>query len=298
MSTTAVRARQRARASSKIGKRRSKQIGDVITWVLLLLGGITMGGPFFWMVSNSVKPLAELYNWPPTIIPQTIQLTNYIEIWRKLPFERFFLNSFVVSTSSTLGVLFTSSLAGYSFARIEFPGRDKIFLAYLGTMMIPFAVVMIPIYMEMRAFGWVNQLTALIVPGLFSAWGTFMMRQFMVTIPRDLEDAAVVDGTGRFGIYWRIFLPLSKPVIATLGMFQFMGSWNALLWPLIIISSLNKKTLPLGLAAFQSMASANTPWHLIMAAAVTSVTPIMILFVLGQKYYVQGIVTTGLKGVS
>jgi multiple sugar transport system permease protein len=165
-------------------------------------------------------------------------------------------------------------------------------------MMVPFAVTLIPNFVLMRAFGWVNDHKSLIVPGLFSAWGTFLIRQFVLTIPRELEDAALIDGCSYFGIYFRIILPLSTPVLATLAIFRFMGVWNDFLWPLVMITSMDKKTLPLGMAAFQAMAAIKTPWHLIMAAAVMSVLPLLVMFILGQKYYVRGIVTTGLKGVS
>lgn len=281
---------------ARLGTQRRKQIGDILAWTVLLLGSVMMVLPFIWMVSTSLKPWDEVYEFPPRFIPETIQWTNYIAVWEQVPVHRYFLNSLFVSISITLGVLFTSSLGGYSFARIEYPGRDKVFLLYLSTMMIPFAVIMIPLFMQMRIFGWINTLTALIVPGLFSAWGTFLMRQFMLTIPRELEDAAEIDGCNHFGIYWRIILPLCRPVMATLFIFQFMGTWNDFLWPLIMINSKLKKTLPLGLAAFQAKAAINTPWHLVMALAVISIVPIIILFLVGQKYYVQGIVTTGLKG--
>jgi multiple sugar transport system permease protein len=282
----------------QIGQKRRKQLGDIVAWIILLTGSVIFALPFLWMLSGSLKPLSEIYAFPPRFIPQTIQWTNYIEVWRRLPFHLFFMNSFLVSTTVTIGVLFTSSLAGYSFARLRFPGRDEIFLVYLSTMMIPFAVLMIPLFILMKELRWVDTLKALIVPGLFSAWGTFLMRQFMLTIPRELEDAALIDGCGYFSTYWRVILPLCKPALATLGIFEFMGSWNAFLWPLIIISSMNKRTLPLGLAAFQAMAAIKTPWHLVMAAAVMSVAPILVVFILGQKYYVRGIVTTGLKGTA
>ena len=285
-------------ASLAIGQKRRKQIGDVLTWVVLLSGGVAFVLPLYRMLSGSLKPLSEIYTFPPRFIPETIQWTNYIEVWRRLPFHLFFMNSFYISTTVTVGVLFTASLAGYSFARLRYPGRDQIFLIYLSTMMIPFAVVMIPLFILMRTFGWVNTHAALIVPGLFTAWGTFLMRQFMLTIPRELEDAALIDGCGYLSTYWRVILPLCKPVLATLAIFEFMGNWNAFLWPLIIISSMSKRTLPLGLAAFQAMAAIKTPWHLVMAASVMSVMPILIVFILGQKYYVQGIVTTGLKGTA
>ena len=288
----------RALRTYATGKAARRRLGDLVAWIVLSLGSVMMLLPFLWMVSNSLKNLKEVYRFPPDFIPDVIRWGNYVEVWTRLPFGRFFLNSLVVATSITLGVLFTSSLAGYAFARLPFPGRDQIFLGYIATMMIPFAVVMIPFFVLMRAFDWVDTLNALIVPGLFSAWGTFMMRQFMLTIPLELEDAAMLDGCSDFGIYWRIFMPLSQPVIATLAIFQFMGSWNSFLWPLIIIRSMEKKTLPLGLAAFQEMVALRTPWHLVMAASVMSVFPILVLFVLGQKYYVQGIVTSGLKGTA
>lgn len=290
--------RARGPIGFKMGKRRRKQIGDVFAWIILLSGSVIMMLPFLWMVSSSLKPLREIYAFPPSFIPETIEWTNYIIIWRRLPFHLFFRNSFFVSTCVTVGVVFSSSLGGYSFARLRYSGRDKIFLIYLSTMMVPFAVRMIPLFALMVAFHWVDTLTGLIVPSLFSAWGTFLVRQFMLTIPRELEDAALIDGCGYFTIYLRIILPLCRPVLATLAIFQFMWSWNNFLWPLIIISSLNKKTLPLGLAAFRAREGIETPWNLMMAGAVLSVIPIMIMFILGQKYYVRGIVTTGLKGTA
>lgn len=279
-----------------LGIKQRERLGDIVAWIILSLGGVIMALPFLWMLSSSLKPLSEIYIWPPSFIPENVQWSNYLEIWRRLPFHLFFRNSFMVSGLETLGVLFTASLAGYSFARLRYPGRDQIFLIYISTMMIPFAVRMIPLFMLMRSFGWIDSLNALIVPGMFSAWGTFLMRQFMLTIPRELEDAARIDGCNYFRIYRQIILPLSMPALATLGIFHFMDSWNSFLWPLIVISSMENKTLPLGMAAFQAMSAIKTPWHLVMAAAVVSVLPIMIVFLLGQKYYVRGIVTTGLKG--
>ncbi|MEM7535460.1 MAG: carbohydrate ABC transporter permease [Chloroflexota bacterium] len=288
--------RQPKTTGLRLGKRGSKLVGDIIAWTLLLLGSIIMVLPFFWMVSSSFKTFGELFLFPPQFIPEQLQWQNYLEIWRRLPFHLFFRNSFFISTTQTIGVLFTSSLAGYAFSRLRFPGRDQIFLIYLSTMMIPFAVRMIPLFILMRAFGWVDTHYALIVPGIFSAWGTFLMRQFMMTIPRELEDAALIDGATFFQIYWRIILPLTGPALATLGIFEFMGSWNDFLWPLIILNSMDMKTISLGLAAFRAMSAMKTPWHLVMTASVVSVLPIIVLFLAGQKYYVRGIVTTGLKG--
>jgi multiple sugar transport system permease protein len=296
ITTTQPRAVSHQKSRWELGVKARNHLGNFLAVFILSVGGLFMALPFLWMVSSSLKSIAEIYVFPPTFIPESIQWANYLEIWRRLPFHLFFRNSFVVATLETLGVLFTSSLAGYSFARLRYPGRDQLFLVYLSTMMIPFAVRMIPLFVLMRTFGWVDSLAALIVPSMFSAWGTFLMRQFMLTIPRELEDAALIDGCSYFRIYWAIILPLTMPALATLGIFHFMGSWNAFLWPLIILNSMSNKTLPLGLAAFQAMVAMKTPWHLVMAAAVVSVVPIMVIFMLGQKYYVRGIVTTGLKG--
>ena len=281
-----------------LGRKKARLVADIIAWTALALGGVTMAIPFLWMISGSLKPLPEIYAFPPTFIPEKIQWLNYVEIFRRLPFHLFFRNSAYIASLTTIGVLFTSSLAGYAFARLRFPGRDAIFLVYMSTMMIPFAVRMIPLFILLKTFGWIDTHIGLIVPGLVSSWGTFLNRQFMLTLPRELEDAALIDGCTFFAIYRKIILPLSKPVLATLGIFTFMGSWNGFMWPLIVLHSMEKRTIALGLAAFQSMQALKTPWHLIMTASVVSVVPILVLFVAGQKYYVQGIVTTGLKGTA
>ncbi len=279
-----------------VGRRRREQLVNILAWGLLAIGAILSTVPFLWMVSTSLKDIDQVYEYPPTIIPDPIVWRNYIEAFRRIPFGRFFFNSTYISAVVVLGQLFTCSLAGYAFARLRFPGRDTLFIAYLATMMIPFAVLMIPLFITMRTFGWVNTHYALIFPYLSTAFGTFLMRQFMSTLPRELEDAARIDGCSYFRLYWRIILPLTKPALATLGILTFMNIWNDFLWPLIIISSVPKKTLPLGLLMFQEQSAMKTPWHLVMAAATFSIVPILIVFTLGQKYYVQGIVTSGLKG--
>jgi multiple sugar transport system permease protein len=284
------------------GKRRglTKQqrqfLGDLLAWIILAIGGAAMMVPFLWMVFTSFKSTAEIYSFPPRFLPREWLWSNYVQAWTLLPFDRFFLNSAIVSICVVFGQLFTCSLAGYSFGRLRYPGRDRLFFLYLATMMIPFAVIMIPLYIEMRFFGWVDTLWPLIVPAIFTPWGTFLMRQFMLTLPRELEDAARIDGASFFRIYRTIILPLTKPALATLGIFTFLSSWNNFLWPLIIISSLNLKTIPLGLTTFQARMPLRTPWELVMAAATFAILPILIAFVLGQKYYVRGIVTSGIKG--
>ena len=264
-------------------------------WPLTLLGILWMV-PFLWMVSTSFKGIDEVYAFPPRFLPQEIHWSNYLDAWQAVPFGRFFFNSLFVATATTVAVVVTSSMAGYSFARLRFPGRDMIFLAYLATIMIPFPVLIIPLFILMRQLGLVDTLAGLILPAAFTAWGTFLMRQFMLSIPREIEEAARMDGASFWRIYLQIILPLSKPVLATLGIFTFLSNWNEFLWPLITISSVENKTLPLGLTMFQSQIPIKTPWQLVMAAATFSVLPVLIVFVLGQKYYVRGIATTGIKG--
>lgn len=280
----------------RLGKTTRMHLGNAMAIVLLTLGGIIMMLPFLWMVSASLKGLDEIYAFPPRFIPEQILWHNYVDAWRTLPFGRFFFNSAIVAVSVVLGQLFTCSLAGYAFARLRFPGRDRIFLLYLSTMMIPFAVVMIPLYVQMRWMGWIDTLWPLIVPAIFAPWGTFLMRQFMSTLPRELEDAGRIDGCTFFRLYWNIILPLTKPALATLGIFTFLGSWNNFLWPLIVISTISNKTLPLGLVMFRTRMPMETPWQLVMAASTFSIIPVLIIFIMGQKYYVQGIVTSGIKG--
>jgi len=293
MATITSQSRQK---NFSLGKKRREQLGNVTAWLILTLGGIFMMVPFLWMVSSSLKTIDEIYTFPPQFIPTIPQWNNYIRAWTAIPFGRFFWNSSVVAGLVVLGQLLTCSMAGYAFGRLRFPGRDKIFLFYLATLMVPFAVIMIPLYVQMQYLGWIDTLWPLIVPSIFTPWGTFLMRQFMTTLPKELEDAARVDGASFFTVYWMIILPLTKPALATLGIFTFLGSWNNFLWPLIVISSLNLKTIPLGLVAFQSRQAIKTPWELIMAAATFSILPILIVFIFGQKYYVQGIVTSGIKG--
>lgn len=281
---------------SGLGNTHRRWLGDGLAWVALTLLGVFWMVPFLWMVSTSFKGLDEVYAFPPRFLPEVLRWSNYVEAWQAVPFSRFFFNSLFVAGATTVAVVLTSSMAGYSFARLRYPGRDLLFLAYLGTIMIPFPVLIIPLFILMRQLGLVDTLAGLILPAAFTAWGTFLMRQFMLSIPREIEEAARMDGASFWRIYAQIIMPLSRPVVATLGIFTFLGSWNDFLWPLIMISSVDSKTLPLGLTMFQSQIPIKTPWQLVMAAATFSVLPVLIVFILGQKYYVRGIATTGLKG--
>ena len=219
---------------------------------------------------------------------------NYSEVWEVVRFGRFYLNSIFIAFCVTFGQLVTASLAGFSFARLRFPGRDKIFLAYLATMMIPGSVTLIPLFIVIKKIGWMDTYWALIVPWMFTPYGTFLLRQFFMSLPSELEDAAKIDGCSLFSIYWRIALPLSKPALATLGIFTFMGSWGSFMWPLIVIHSTGKNTLPIGLAAFQGQYTTNYP--LLMAGSMMVVLPIIVIFVCCQRFFVEGIKLSGMGG--
>ncbi len=264
-----------------------------ISWVILIAGAIMMIGPFMWMALASFKPNKEIMKIPPTFWPQKSSFKNYTTVLTTIPFTRYYLNSIIVAIVVTFGAIFTSSLAGYIFSRYEFKGRDIIFMLILSTMMIPFQVIMIPLYKIAIDLKLTNTYPGLMLWGPITTFGIFMMKQFMHSIPRDLMDAGKIDGCSNFGIYWRIVLPLIKPALATLGVFVFMSNWDSFLWPLIITTEMKMRTLPLGLAMFISQRSIR--YDLIMAAATMAVIPVIIVFLFGQRFFVKGITLTGLK---
>jgi len=265
-----------------------------LAYAALTLGAVVALIPFVWMVSTSFKNLEDVGNLPPQWIPHPFVTDAYPRVWAELPFLNFLVNSLYTTLCVVLGQLLTCSLSAYAFARLEFKGRDKMFYLYLATMMIPGQVTLIPAFVLMRWLNWIDTPLALIMPGLSSAFGVFLLRQFFLTIPRELEDAARIDGYGLFGIYWRIILPLSKAALATLAVFTFLGSWNDFLWPFVVINTPERMTLPVGL----SFLSANhaTDWPLLMAGSSLSLIPVVIVFLLAQRYFVEGIALTGLKG--
>lgn len=263
---------------------------------VLLTGAFLMVVPFFWMLSTSLKTLDQVFAFPPQWIPNPIQLRNYVHAMTVSPFHIYIFNTAKIAILVTLGQLFTCSLAGYTFARLRFPGRNTLFLAYIATMMIPGQVTIIPVFILMKNLGLVDTHAAVIVPHLASPFGTFLFRQFFLTIPSELEDAAKIDGANYFGIYWRIFLPLSKPALATLGVFTFMANWNDFFWPLIMLQSVSNKTLTLGLMEFRNLMFGLAEWHYIMAGAMVALLPILVIFMLAQRLFVQGIAMSGIKG--
>jgi len=271
-----------------------KFIFKILKYTLLIILTLSMLIPFLWMLSTSLMSELEVYQFPPKFIPSTLKWSNFIEAMSMQPFGRYFLNTFIVSSASVIGQLIFCSMAAYAFARIRFLGRDKIFGLYLSTMMIPAIVTIIPAFLIINIFGWMNTYWALFTPTISSVWGIFLLRQFFQTIPKDLEDAARVDGASEFTIFWKIILPLSKPALATLAIFAFMGSWKDFLWPLIVTNRMDMRTVEVGIANFSSLYS--TDWPHQMAAAVVVMLPIIIVFFIAQKYFVRGITLTGMKG--
>lgn len=271
-----------------------KRSFHILTYVLLLTLAGSMLIPFLWMISTSLMGELEVYQFPPKLLPSTPRWSNFAEAMTLQPFWRFFINTAIVAAASVAGQLLFCSMAAYAFARMQFRWRDRLFGIYLATMMIPAIVTIIPAFLIINIFGWMNTYWALFTPTISSVWGIFLLRQFFQTIPRDLEDAARVDGASEFRIFWRVILPLSKPALATLAIFAFMGSWKDFLWPLIVTTRTDMRTLELGIAGFNTMYT--TDWPHQMAAAVVVMLPIVIVFFIAQKYFVRGITLTGMKG--
>ena len=271
-------------------------IGEIVRYIILIALGALFVLPFLWMVSTSFKETGQAYRFPPEFIPQPFTVKNYVSLWGgPIPFDRFYLNTITIVILSEIGTLTSCTLVAYSFARLKWWGRDVWFIVLLATMMLPFQVVMIPIYIIFRNLGWLDTLLPLVVPTFFgNPFYIFLLRQFFLGIPRDLEDAARVDGAGTFRILWQIFLPLSKPVLLTIAMFTFVGHWNDFLGPLLYLSSVDKMTISVGLAMFQGRGGSN--WPALMSAATLATIPILIIFTLFQRYFVKGIVLTGMKG--
>ena len=268
-----------------------------VSYIILVVMSVLDVAPFLWMVLSSFKSQQELFAFPPTIWPSEWHPENYVNAWNSgsISFGGMFLNTMKIVIPSVIGNVLISSLAAYSFARINFKGRDKLFGLFLASMMVPGAVTMIPSFIMFRTFGWYNTFLPLIVPNLFgSAFAIFLLRQFFMTIPAELEEAARIDGCGRLRIWAQLFLPLSKPIIATLTVFTFQGNYNDLMGPLIYLSDSSKFTVQLGLATFRGMFS--TRYDLLMAGSVFCLIPILVIYVFAQKYFVSGIVMTGLKG--
>jgi multiple sugar transport system permease protein len=264
--------------------------------VILIAGSLLFLLPFIWAVSTSLKPEGDVFAFPPQFIPETIQWQNYPDAMTAVPFGRYALNTLGLAAARIIGNLLSCSLVAFAFARLRWKGRDTLFFVVLATMMIPAEATLIPQYLIFAEIGWVNTYLPLTVPAFFAegAFYVFLLRQFFLTLPRDLDDAARVDGAGYFQVYWRIILPLSKPALVTIAIFTFQNSWNAFFGPLIYLQDRSLYTVSLGLSRFQE--EFYTEWTLLMAAAVTIMIPTILVFFLLQRRFVQGMTFTGLKG--
>ncbi|HZG13651.1 MAG TPA: carbohydrate ABC transporter permease [Candidatus Bathyarchaeia archaeon] len=252
-----------------------------------------MIGPFLWMLLTSFKTLGEATQVPPIIFPKVFQWKNYADATVTLPFFAFYWNTIITTVAKVLGQMILCSIAAYAFARIEFPGRNVLFVFCLSVLMVPSQVYLLPQFLLIRDLGWLNSLEALIVPGLFSAFGTFLLRQFFLTLPKELEESAKLDGCNHIQIYFHIMLPLIKPGLIALAIFTALWSWNDLMWPLIVNSSPEKMTLAAGLASLQGQNMTHYP--ILMAGALLAILPMIILFMFLQKQFVEGISLTGSK---
>lgn len=262
--------------------------------ILLAVGALLMIMPFLWMISTSFKSFADSMSVPPKWLPVEWHPDNYLRVIQTIDFGTYYLNTVIVTVGRTTGQLILCSLAAYAFASLRFPFKNAIFLALLAVLMVPSQVVMIPSFVIMREFNWLDTFYVLIVPGIFSAFGTFLLRQFFMTLPKDLEEAAKIDGCSYFRIYWNIYLPLSKAALVSLAIFTILASWNDLLWPLIMTSSEEMRVLSIGISSFQGQHSTDYP--LLMAGALMATLPIIILFIFLQRYFIEGIAMNGIKG--
>lgn len=270
------------------------RFGDLVTYLMLGAVGISMLVPFAWMIVASLRSKTEFFQQVGALLPTGAHWENYLSAWTTVPFGAFFANSVLVAVTVTAGQVASSSLAAYAFARMQFRGRDALFVAYLSTMMAPAQVTLIPLFVMMVKLRWIDSYAALIVPSLASAYGCFLLRQFFMTIPGELEDAARIDGAGHWAIYNRIMLPLSKPALAAFGVIAFLGSWNSFVWPLIVINRPSMKTIPIGLQSLQGFYG-DANWAVLMAGAVIAALPMLIIFLFAQRFFIEGITLTGLK---
>jgi multiple sugar transport system permease protein len=277
--------------SARIGVR--MDLPHSLLFIVMCLVAVAMLFPFIWMAFTSLKPENEVVAFPPTLVPHAWTVSSYVDIWQRIPYGRFFLNSLIFAGGVTIISLTLDSMTAFALSRLALPGRDVIFVVVLIALMLPFQVTFIPLFVTVYQLGWLNTFAGLIVPRASNAFGIFLLRQFFMTLPRELDEAARVDGAGNFYIYSRIVLPLSVPALATLAIFHFMYNWNDFLWPLLITSSPDMRTLPAGLALF--MGQHVIEYSVVMAGATLALAPLIVAFLFVQKYFVQSIAMSGLK---
>ena len=261
--------------------------------ILLIPGAFLSVLPFLWILTTALKPARKLFAQP-LLIPTYFHLQNFVDAWNAAPFGRFFLNSAIMTIAIVIGQTFLSAMAGYALARLKFPGRNLIFMIILATLMIPFPVTLIPSFLVVNWLGWIDTYQALIIPRVVSAFAIFLFRQFFLTIPVELEEAAFLDGASRATVFWRLIMPLSGPVIAASAIFSFLFAWNDFLWPLIVTNSTEMRTIQVGLAFFNG--KYGTQWTLLMAGTLMASLPAILVFLVAQRRFIEGISTSGLKG--
>jgi multiple sugar transport system permease protein len=276
---------------------RHRWLGTLSLNLAVAFFGFIIVLPLIWMLSASFKPLSEIYRYPPTLFPENFTLNNYARLFNDWPFWRWYMNSVIVAVILTIAQLFFSSLAGFGFAKYRFKGSNALFFVLLGSTMIPFQLILVPLFIMMSEFRWTDSYNALIIPFMAPAIGIFLMRQFIMSVPNELIESARIDGASEFGIYWRIMLPLVRPALATLAILQFLGTWNNFLWPLAVLRRSENMVLPVGL---QSMiggvtAGSEPPLGASMAAATLVIIPVMIIFVAVQRHYIAGLTAASVK---
>ena len=264
-----------------------------LAWLATAAAALTMLAPFAWMLLTSLMGQLEVFGYPPHLLPRTPRWQNYPAALTAQPFARYLLNSLIFAVCVVAGQLFTAATAGYAFARLDFRGRDRLFLAFLSTMMVPAVVVLIPRFLLIHRLGWVDTYQGLVSTELVSVWGIFLMRQYFRSVPAELEDAARIDGAGPWRIFWSVALPLARPALATLGLFAFIDAWKNLLWPLLVTRSMRMRVVEVGIASFHGTYEVNWPYQ--MAAGATAVVPIIILFLFTQRYFTRGIQMEGFR---
>jgi len=274
--------------------RLAKWAGSATLYASLIIGAVIMAFPFYWMVTTAFKSYAESVTVPPVIVPTVWLWENFSEAWNAAPFPRYFLNTIIMATGATVGTLFTGLLAAYAFARMRFYGKNVLFLMFLATMMIPFEVTLIPDFLIIRTLRWYNTFAALIVPWTASVFSIFLLRQFFMSMPKELYEATLLDGGSHWQFLWKVAMPLAVPAMITVAIFSFLGSWNSLLWPLIVTSKPTLRPIQVGLSAFQG--EAGSYYNLLMAGATLAILPVVILFLIAQRQFVEGIARSGIKG--
>jgi multiple sugar transport system permease protein len=267
-------------------------VGPIVLHAVIIVGAIAMFFPFLWTIVTSLTPGAGL-TLTPSLVPENASLEAYWRLFAERPFGRIILNSVGLAAATTVVQLLTSATAAYAFSRLPFRGRGVVFAVYLATMMIPLQVLIVPLFVELKTLGLINTYLGALLPTFASAFGIFLLRQAVNQVPRELDEAATLDGAGHFRIFWQVILPNIRPALATLTVFAFMGSWNSFLWPLVVLRSPELQTLPVALAGLQGQYT--TEWDIVMAGSVVSVLPMLALYVFAQKYVVQGVASSGIK---